>query len=298
MCEEAVWRDYISFFHMDKDKKYLFIHVMKTGGTSFADIIAANFPACDRYPDAYLTPDLNIFERFETYLYVPGFVSRVNALRGRLRIVSGHVPYGVRSLLNDSYIAITLLRDPVERTLSYLKHCRKYHIEHMNLTLQQIYDDPWFHASFIQNYQTKIFSMSPEESLAENRYLPGAVELPPRQILGDGLNLSEDVETLRRSAPGRVSMECFAASTGVIHVDEQRLRTAKDNLAAVEVLGVTERLDLFLKQLVDQHGWKIQSIPHRHAGEREQIPQDFQRRIARDNAFDIELYEYAKAMAS
>jgi Sulfotransferase family len=283
---------------MDDDTKYFFIHVMKTGGTSFADIIAANFPANNRYPDAYLTPDLNIFERFETYLYVPGFVSRVNALQGRLRIVSGHVPYGVRSLLNDSYIAMTLLRDPVERTLSYLKHCRKYHIEHMNLTLEQIYDDPWFHASFIQNYQTKIFSMSPQESLAEDRYLPGAVKLPTRQEMGDGQNLSEDVELLRISAPGRVSMECFAASTGVIKVDEQRLQTAKDNLASVEVVGVTEHLDFFLKQLVDRHGWKIKSIPHRHAGEREQISKEFQRRIAVDNAFDIELYEYAKALTS
>lgn len=278
------------------DNKYLFIHVMKTGGTSFADIIAANFPASERYPDAFLTPDLNIFARFEAYLYVPGFVSRVNAEHERLRIVSGHVPYAVRSLLNDSYIAITLLRDPVERTLSYLKHCRKYHIEHMQLTLEQIYEDQWFQASFIQNYQTKIFSMSATESLAEVRYLPGTVKLPTRQEMGDGRNLSEDVELLRKSAPGRVSLECFAASTGVITVDETRLQTAKDNLDLVEVVGVTEHLELFLRQLVDRYGWKIKSIPHRHAGESESISNDFQRRIALDNLFDMELYEYAKAL--
>jgi hypothetical protein len=270
---------------------------MKTGGTSFADIIANNFRARDRYPDAYLTPDMNIFERFETYLYVPGFVAKVNALQGRLRVVSGHVPYGVRSLLENSYIAMTLLRDPVERTLSYLKHCRKYHIEHMNLTLEQIYDDAWFHASFIQNYQTKIFSMSAQESLAEDRYLPGAVKLPPRQEMADGRNLSEDVELLRKSAPGRVSLECFAASTGVIHVDEHRLQIAKNNLAEIEVVGVTEHYDRFLKTLVSRYGWEIKSIPHRHAGDGEKISQAFQRRIAQDNAFDIELHEYAKAIA-
>jgi hypothetical protein len=32
------------------------------------------------------------------------------------------IPYAVRALL----------RDPVERTLSYLKHCRRYHTEHQN----------------------------------------------------------------------------------------------------------------------------------------------------------------------
>lgn len=283
---------------IENDTKYLFVHVMKTGGTSFADIIADNFRASDRYPEAYLTPDMNIFERFETYLYVPGFVTRVNALKESLRVVSGHVPYAVRSLLEGSYIAMTVLRDPVERTLSYLKHCRKYHIEHMNLSLEQIYDDAWFHASFIGNYQTKIFSMSAQESLAEDRYLPGAVKLPPRLEMADGKNLSEDVELLRRSAPGRVSLECFAASTGVIKVDQQRLQIAKNNLAEMEVVGVTEHYDRFLKTLVGRYGWNIKSIPHRHAGDGEKISQGFQRRIAQDNAFDIELHEYAKSLGS
>lgn len=283
---------------IENDSKYLFVHVMKTGGTSFADIIAHNFRACDRYPDAYLTPDMNIFERFETYLYVPGFVTRVNALQERLRVVSGHVPYAVRSLLEGSYIAMTVLRDPVERTLSYLKHCRKYHIEHMNLSLEQIYDDAWFHASFISNYQTKIFSMSAQECLAEERYLPGAVKLPPRLEMADGKNLSEEVELLRRRAPGRVSLECFAASTGVINVDEKRLQIAKNNLAETEVVGVTEHYDRFLKTLVGRYGWDIKSIPHRHAGDGEKISHAFQRRIAQDNAFDIELHEYAKSLGS
>jgi hypothetical protein len=281
-----------------ENTKFFFIHVMKTGGTSFADIIAANFRARDRYPDVCVTPQSDIFARIEAYLYVPGLVSKVNALQGQLRVVSAHVPYGVRSLFSDSYIAMTLLRDPVERTLSYLTHCRRYHIEHQNLALEQIYDDPWFHASFIQNYQTKIFSMSAQESLAEDRYLPGAVSLPTREEMGNGQNLSAAIEQLRQNAPGRVSLECFAASTGVIKVDEHRLQIAKENLSAVEVVGVTEHYDAFLKKLVDRHGWSVKSMPHRHAGEKEDISPEFLRRIASDNLFDIELYEYAKAIAA
>lgn len=280
------------------DSKFFFIHVMKTGGTSFADIIAANFRSSDRYPDACVTPNSDIFARIEAYLYVPGLVSKVNGLRGQLRVVSGHVPYAVRSLFHDSFVAMTLLRDPVERTLSYLTHCRRYHIEHQNLSLEEIYDDKWFHASFIQNYQTKIFSMSAEEALAEDRYLPGAVKLPPRQEMGNGQNLSEAIELLRQNAPGRVSLECFAASTGIIEVDERRLQIAKENLSAVEVVGVTEHYDLFLKKLVDEHGWRVKSIPHRHAGEKENISPEFLRRIARDNIFDMEFYDYARAIAA
>lgn len=278
--------------------KFLFIHVMKTGGTSIADIIAANFRASDRYPDACVTPLPDIFARIEAYLFVPALVSKVNALQGQLRMVRGHVPYSVRKLLNDSYIAMTLVRDPIERTVSYLTHCKRYHTEHHNLALEQIYDDPWFHATFIRNYQTKIFSMSAQEALVEDRFLAGAARLPPRQELGDESNLSNDVKQLRRNAPGRFALECFAASTGVIVVDEKRLQIAKENLSAVEVVGTTEQYDRFLKRLVDQYGWRIEFIPHRHAGEKQSISPEFLRRIELDNVYDIELYEHAKAIAT
>lgn len=283
---------------LDTNAKFLFVHVMKTGGTSISDIIAANFPASQRYPDACISPTPDIFARIEAYSFVPGIVANVNALNGQLRMVRGHVPYAVRRLLRDSYIAMTLLRDPVERTISYLTHCRRYHIEHQNLSLEQIYEDPWFNATFISNYQTKIFSMSSSEAMAEDRLLAGAIRLPPRRDLGDGTNLPDDVERLRRSAPGRFSMECFAASTGVIEVDEQRLHVAMENLSEVEVVGVTEHYDRFLQRLVDRHGWRIKSIPHRHAGDKAAVSQEFQRRIALDNEYDLEFYKFARSLAA
>jgi hypothetical protein len=93
-------------------------------------------------------------------------------------------------------------------------------------------------------------------------------------------------------------MECFAASSGVINVDEKRLAIAKENLSAVEVVGVTEHYDRFLGQLVDRYGWTIHSITHRHAGEQDTISPDFRKRIASDNLFDMELYEYARSLSA
>ncbi|MCB1704494.1 MAG: sulfotransferase family 2 domain-containing protein [Halioglobus sp.] len=280
------------------DRKFLFIHIMKTGGTSFADIIAANFAADQRYPDACVAADAGIFRRIEAYLFVPGLVADVNALQGRLRMVRGHIPYATRSLLQDRYIAMTLLRDPVERTLSYLKHCRRYHTEHQQLTLEAIYEDRWFYESFIHNYQTKLFSMTAEEALAETRLLEGAPELPSRREMGDGSALTPEIDAFRQRSPGRVSLECFAASTGVIRADDERLALAMDNLSAVEVVGVTEHYDRFLRRLIDEHGWRIAAIPHRHAGESEAVSPQFRKRIAVDNALDMELYAHAKSLAS
>jgi len=281
-----------------EDKKFLFIHVMKTGGTSFADIIATNFPAYRRYPDVCIEVDADMIRRMEAYLFVPGLVEAVNALDGQLHMVRGHVPYAVRSLLHDSYIALTLLRNPVERTLSYLKHCRRYHAEHLEQDLEKIYEDAWFNATFIRNYQTKIFSMSPEEALAEDRLVGEPPALPPRHALRDENGFVPEFEILRKRSPGRVSLEAFAASTGVIQVDDRRLVTARENLSAVEVVGVTEHYDRFLKRLTDKYAWKIKSVPHRHYGEDDTISREFRKRIARDNEFDMELYDYACALAS
>jgi Sulfotransferase family len=277
--------------------RFFFIHLMKTGGTSFTEHLRANFTADQRYPDACMQSSNDFFRRMEAYLHVPRFVSDINAMAGKLRIVPGHVPYAVRSILEEDYVAITLLRNPVDRTISYLKHCRRYHPEHGEKTLQEIYEDPWFYASFICNYQTKIFSMSSKEALAEDRLLVNAPRIPPRRELGDGQNLSPELTLFRDRSPGRFSLECFAASTGVIHVDDQRLAIAKENLAAVDVVGVTPHYDRFLNQLVDRYNWDIKPLPHRHVGEGDTISPEFRRRIASDNAFDMELYEHAMALS-
>jgi Sulfotransferase domain len=280
------------------NERFLFIHVMKTGGTSFFDVIADNFSAEERYPEACVSPNAPIFRHIEAYLFVPGIVSEVNALQGKLRIVSGHIPYATRALLKDPFIAITLLRNPVDRTLSYLKHCRRYHLEHQGMDLEEIYEDLWFRTTFIQNYQTKLFSMSPEEALAEDRFLAGSPQLPPRHEMGDGTNLTQEVQDFRSKSPGRVSLECFAASTGVIQVNSKRLSIAKENLASVEVVGVTERYDRFLRLLNSRYGWQVKSMPHRHTGERDIISPQFKNRIALDNEFDMELYEHAMSVSS
>jgi hypothetical protein len=277
--------------------KYLFVHVMKTGGTSFADVIEANFPSATRYPGDYLQGETNPFRRMEAYLYVPGILEAVNADPDKYRIICGHVPYAIRSLLSGPYITLTVLRDPITRTISYLKHCRRYHKEHMGLSLEEIYEDKWFHASFITNYQTKLFSMTPSETLTETRYGDYSPSLPPRSELGNGEVLTPELRALGDRGGGRFSMECFAASTGVIDIDDRRFEQARENLLATDVIGVTENYGRFLQKLVTEYQWQVDSIPHRHAGEAEDISTELRRQITFDNAVDIELHKFARSLA-
>lgn len=279
-------------------EKFLFIHVMKTGGTSFTDVLSANFKDCQQYPETCLKPDSGFMRRMEAYMYLPQLIADVNALDEQLSMVRAHVPYAVRALLKQNFHVLTILRDPVDRTLSYLKHARKYHPENSDMDLEQIYEDPWLNASFIRNYQTKIFSMSTDEALLRNQLPSDAPELPSALDLEKDQPLSEEVTAFRKIFPTRFVWGLFAPYTSVIDVDSTRLSTAKENLAAVELVGVTEHYDRFLKQLADRYGWKIGDARHLHAGEQDTtISSEFRSRIAADNAFDMELYEYARSLA-
>lgn len=280
------------------DNKYLFVHVMKTGGTSFADVIKANFSTSERYPGDTLDGETNPFRQMEAYLYVPGILDAVRSNPEKYRIICGHVPYAFRTLLSGDYVTLTVLRDPVTRTISYLKHCRRYHKEHMGLPLEQIYEDDWFHASFIANYQTKLFSMSAEETLAETRYGDYSPVLPPRAELGNGENLTPELIALGDRGGGRYCMEAFAASTGIIEIDDRRFELAKENLRATDVVGITEDYSQFLQKLVRGYGWKMDVVPHRHVSEHEDISTDLLRRIERDNEADAELHRFARSLAA
>ncbi|MEM9257388.1 MAG: hypothetical protein AAGA91_18260 [Pseudomonadota bacterium] len=279
------------------DKRFFFVHVMKTGGTSFADIAKLNFADDQCYPDTLLGKDADRFQRVEAYCYVPKLLEHVNGAAGSIRMVRGHVPFGTLALLEQDYEAITLLRNPVERTISYLRHCQRYHKEHHNCTLNEIYDDPWFYESFIHNYQTKIFSMSAEETVAEIRMDDVTPCTPFRRELKAGDILPPDVDQFRTDNPVRFLMELLSSSTGVIHADESRLEIAKDNLQSMSLVGITEGYSRFLMALQDIFGWRIEVFPHKNTSSKEPVSDDLNRRIASDNALDMELYELARTMA-
>lgn len=279
-------------------EKFFFVHVMKTGGTSFAEIVRENFSREERYPDACLAEDADFGRRTESYVHVPSIVADVNRNSASLRMVAGHIPYATRRLFQATFTAMTVLRHPVERTVSYLKHCRQFHPEHAALPFEAIYEQPWFNAMFMSNYQTRIFSMSAEEALAESRLDIERSPLPPLAALKRGEEMSPQAKQFMQEHPARFILELFASCTGAIDVDDVRLRAAIANLKEVEVVGVTEHYERFLRRLEDSHGWKIGEIPRKNPGSGETISSELARRIEQDCSADMALYETALTLCA
>ena len=92
----------------------VFIHIPKTAGTTFGSVLRATYP-----PGEVLSLG-NIFKG------AGGFDARkaarlplsVKDLSQQAAVLGGHVPFGIRRYLPDETRYVTLLREPIERTLS------------------------------------------------------------------------------------------------------------------------------------------------------------------------------------
>ncbi|RMF44311.1 MAG: hypothetical protein D6755_09305 [Anaerolineae bacterium] len=94
----------------------IFLHIPKTGGITLYQILEHNYPPQSMwkvYPDSW--DDLR---------------GQVQALspqrRAGLRLLTGHIPYGVHTLFERPARYFTILREPVERTLSYYYYVRSH----------------------------------------------------------------------------------------------------------------------------------------------------------------------------
>jgi hypothetical protein len=123
------------------DPRFFFIHVMKTGGTTFQQHVRNNFGPQEVYPDRKLdlTPD-----PFQPYREIQYLLGLGPERREKIRAYLGHFPFVVTDLMDLDLVTLTILRDPIDRTISYLKHCKRFQPQHKAQTLEQIYEDPLF----------------------------------------------------------------------------------------------------------------------------------------------------------
>jgi hypothetical protein len=254
-------------------RRFFFIHVMKTGGTTLARQLKASFPPEERYPNPELdiryvsggapTPSRDAAGMdLRQHLSIAYLLELPEERLRRIRLYTGHWPYVASTLLGDDFFRFTLLRDPVERTVSLLRqHRRSLHDlgdrgpDGLGPPLEALYEDPFFYEAFVHNHQTRMFSISADDE--------------PRGYLH------------------------------VIDIDERRLAQAKSNLDIVDVVGLTEDSEAFVAELSRCSGLTIDGGRRRNvtrAEDRVPVSESFRRRIAEDNAFDMALYEHARRL--
>lgn len=137
--------------------RFFFVHLQKTAGTALFRRLRHHFGVEAVYPrpDEQGTP--------EVVLGVDRLRTRLADEPGAYEVVTGHFPLAVVELLPPGCRTFTLLRDPVERTLSFLRHQREVEPRFAEASLEAIYDDPVSTSGLLQNHQVKMLSMTASE---------------------------------------------------------------------------------------------------------------------------------------
>ncbi|MFF2480236.1 sulfotransferase family 2 domain-containing protein [Paenibacillus sp. NPDC058071] len=128
---------------MDTDPLLLFMHIPKTGGTSFTQSLLSNYP------------------RLVQYYEVGNNLTLLEYCLEKADAFSGHFPFGYHLLTKRPCTYVTILRDPVEQIVSwfYFKYKNPSYPEAYNigLTLETYLREPAFDSEYV-NLQTRLVS--------------------------------------------------------------------------------------------------------------------------------------------
>jgi hypothetical protein len=255
--------------------RFFFVHVMKTGGTSFVYQMTANFAPGEVYPNEAL--DRRAPTDVEAYASVADLERVSPERRAEIRVYTGHLPFVARDLIGPDVVTLTLLREPVDRTISVLKHFKRLYARYRDLPLDAIYEDEIVYPQFVEHFQTRVFALD-----AADR---------PRAFAG-----AADFQSLRTALEAPAGAAPPLAPP--IVVDAGRLARAKHNLELVDVVGVNEAFGAFVAELRQRYGWWSDGATYDARANVSSEPwpasATLRARIARDTAIDKELYEHAR----
>jgi hypothetical protein len=140
----------------EEPQRFFFVHLQKTAGTALFMRIRDHFGARAVYPmPEYRVP--------ETSLDVDQLVERFARHRDEVRVVTGHFPLCVTELLGVPFTTFTVLREPVERALSFLRHQRKLIPEFQGASLEEVYGDGLRRELLLTNHMVRMLSLVPDE---------------------------------------------------------------------------------------------------------------------------------------
>lgn len=250
MSDEAPKRKSLRKPRREPDRRFFFCHVQKTAGTSLFLGLKRVFGPNEIYPNE-TDGDLIVVA---PQLSVPTLVERWEARGDRIRMLTGHFPLCTKDLLGAEFTTLTVLREPVERTLSYLRHHRALTPEDRDKPLEAIYDDPFRFHGLVHNHMVKMFSLTPETMtdgvLTRVEFTRDHLDRAREQLAGvDHVGLQEHFadfwDELREDHGWDLGEMGHANRTRAEDAeDEARLceRIVEDNALDVELYGYAQQL--------------------------------------------------------
>ena len=182
-----------------------FVHVMKTGGTTFRRRLVQEFGAEAVFPYSRLDPSdgqPNVQVEYLTSLS-PDRLARIKAF-------SGHYPFFATELLPRPSHVLTILRDPVERTISHLKQHHRSRGLGPERSLESIYDLEMHRTLHMLNYQVRVFASTADEGIRSvfrtgSTSTTGAWRLPRSIFAGSTFSVSPSASTSFRPESSNAS---------------------------------------------------------------------------------------------
>ncbi|MEQ8841488.1 MAG: hypothetical protein RIB98_10935 [Acidimicrobiales bacterium] len=136
--------------------RYFFLHLHKTAGTALWRRLQRQFEPAALYPGPQddTAPDRTLVPEY--------LIERYRARRDEIQVVTGHFPLCTTEVLGDTFSTFTVLRHPVDRTISVLQHHRDLTPGAHEQSLEEIYDDP-IRQLLIRNHMIKMVALRRDE---------------------------------------------------------------------------------------------------------------------------------------
>jgi hypothetical protein len=229
-------------------RRYFFMHIPKTAGSVLYQRLVRHHGDDAVYP---LPPDRG---QPGAYMDLDYLKDRLRAHQRSVRVVAGHFPLCLDEILGIPLTTFTVLRDPVERSLSLLRQHQQRDEEFRSASLEDVYNDPVVLHGMIHNFMVRVLTMTADETSRgvmtmvpydEDR-LGRAKENLEHRVVAFGLQ--EDFDGFCSELSARFGWEVGGPvtfenrTTPVDASDELRERIARDNALDVELFRFAQEL--------------------------------------------------------
>jgi hypothetical protein len=226
----------------DQPHRIFFVRMERTAGTALRRRLVNHFGEAAVYP----TRGVDGTDMMKLVVFVDRLRDRLAARGDQIQVIAGHFPLCTTELIDGGFTTLTLLREPVERTLSYLRRHQAFEPSDRRTPLEEIYDDPLHFHVAVHNHMTKMLSLRPNEMtdgvLTRVEFTRDHLERAKEALAGvDAVGLQERFEDFCDELSARFGWRLGEPVTGVnatapVEVTESfRDRIAEDNALDVEL---------------------------------------------------------------